>query len=341
MATTGSEEFDAMLAKIAFRAMTSRDADKLRELTLNMDPHARRKAVRTASDIFAHTVLCSVSELAGMGGDRGRRLTESRPDTVAKVLAGEKVKAAGEKARKEHLAKSSSAGGGIFGWRRKKQDNKVREMADIGAEIDAGLAELRGLSTAFLSMAATHRKAVLEVCDEALKTAGPTLNIIEEQFARGVQTATASITTSALKIAALAEESENLSDVSSRSVVKSAAEILRLTDSVGMATKEANLQAHNAVGIMTGKVNKKDGFNKMVEENRNAKNIIPRKRSDGSRIRAAGMLNTVDARSAEVASIVSTFDSDLDHAMTKTKASADNMLTNGQPKEVNKKRTKG
>lgn len=340
MATTGSKDLDAMLTKIAFRAMTSRDADKLRELTLNMDTHARRKAVRAASDIFAHTVLCSVSELAGMGGDRAHRLTESRPDAVAKVLAGEKVKAAGEKARKEHLAKTSSAGGGLFGWRRKKEDNKVRGMADIAAEMDAGLAELRGLSTAFLSMAATHRKAVLEVCDEALKTAGPTLNIIEEQFARGVQTATASITASAAKISALAKESENLAEGSSGSVVKSAAEIMVLTDSVSMTTKEANLQAHNAVGIMTGKVNKKDGFNKMVQENRNAKTLIPTKRSDGSRIRAAGMLNTVDARSAEVASIVSTFDSDLDHAMTKTKASADHMLTNGQPTDGKKKKLK-
>jgi hypothetical protein len=337
-AATGSMELDTALARIAFRALGSREADKLRLLTDGMPPEQLQAAVRAAADVFASAVHCAIDSSAGLPAavapDRRSRGGKGESQLeLAASLRGERLQESAAKAAKIAVPPPEKARRRLGFGRRGRTDLKdadaPRSVADVAADMETALAELRGLSAAFVDMTSSHRNAVLDVCHDALRSASPALTAIEQQFAGGLVEAAKSTTAASRRVAALAAEQDELLGApmgSSTPLSAVTGEISSMIDRVNAIATEANWQARHSVEIMTGKM-ARGGFSAVIATSSrlDTRSLLPRRKSEEATrvpkgVRAASMLNTVDSRSAEVSTIVTQFNDDLQNAAERVSA---------------------
>lgn len=334
-----STELDCALARIAFRALSTRDADKLRLLTADMSPSQLEASVRTAAHVFANAVYCAIDgsacEADFVPSSRSSKSSKATSQIeLASILRGEKIEDTVAKAARVASQRSPERQSRKRFAPQRSQSAKIsrkrkRTVEDVDAEMKVACAELRSLSQAFTDMTVLHRQAVLETCHDALRTAQPALVLIEKQFAGGLEKAAKSTADASRRVALLAEEQDSLVDEpprSSSSLSAVAVDITTMTERVGVIAAEANLQSRKSAEVMTEQL-ARVGFSGMISSANSrldTRKLLPRRKiEDASRgsksTRASCLLNLIDSRSVEVSEIVAQFNDDVQRAVVEAK----------------------
>lgn len=358
---------DDELARVSFRALGSRDADKLRYAADGLDAHTIRASVRAAADLFAHTLLVALgAESRSAEGQKydARRKQDARRKSAKMEPKPAEVEGAMARVAGANVGRKDGAKGGDALMRRKSFTGLVsrrqsectlggRETpssSSLSREIVQCFDDLNTISKSFVHLAVTQRTAVTDVCIDAMRGALPALQTISKQFSPGILAASKSARAAATRAASLIAEQERLAPATVEDHAAASAlrlrggELMILAEKVAAQAEEALAETSKAIeGIGTRVA--RGGFQAVFQyaKKDSRSNKDHGKSSVPSVSRPASLLNTVDCRSRELAAIVGAFESKVTTNVAEAKAASSARKIHaieGAPTEKRMKRSK-
>lgn len=144
-AQSSVDELDIALTRVAFRALGSRDAEKLRRLANSIPPEEISSRVRAAADIFAYTVMVALDSTAGLPKSKDREETTE----TSREGSSRRFSFLLQKAKERHDHEKSSELSGFVAKRRltdlsvKQSSSRRHSFVDGGRGKELGERENR------------------------------------------------------------------------------------------------------------------------------------------------------------------------------------------------------